>query len=135
MISIPNIETLCMRVMPPSLQKLSIDNCDNFQYFDCSDSLVMKVISHLRNLTITNCKMLKGVVGVTKVAEEQRSRKSIEFPNLSTLKLESLDELVSFVININNLGDEKEKSQSALFYYDDNYQVTVKIMSKILFIS
>ncbi|XP_047306228.1 putative disease resistance protein At5g05400 [Impatiens glandulifera] len=64
MTSILNIETLCL---PPSLQKLNIDRCDNFQYIDfsnsmVSNSMVMKVISNLRNLTIRKCKMLNGVV-------------------------------------------------------------------------
>ncbi|XP_047329867.1 disease resistance protein RPS2-like isoform X2 [Impatiens glandulifera] len=118
-ISTPNIETLCM---PPSLQKLYIDNCDNFQYVDFSPNLV---ISHLKSVIIKRCKMLKGVVGVTTGAGEQR-RKSIEFPNLSTLELESLDKLASFVIDVNNLDDKIEKSPSTLFYHND-YQVPMKI--------
>ncbi|XP_047315457.1 disease resistance protein RPS2-like isoform X2 [Impatiens glandulifera] len=138
LISNPNIETFCSS--SPSLQKLNIDNCDNFQYFDFSDSLVIKVISHLRNLTIKNCTKLKGVVGVTTGAEEQQ-RKSIEFPNLSTLELESLVELASFVIDVSNLGDKEEKSENALFYQDD-YQVSfpcledlqIKNLSKINYI-
>ncbi|XP_047331516.1 probable disease resistance protein At1g12290 [Impatiens glandulifera] len=138
LISNPNIEIFCSS--SPSLQKLNIDNCDNFQYFDFSDSLVMKVITHLRNLTIKNCTKLKGVVGVTTGAEEQQ-RKSIEFPNLSTLELESLVELASFVIDVSNLGDKEEKSQSALFYQDD-YLVSfpcledlqIKNLSKINYI-
>ncbi|XP_047331824.1 disease resistance protein RPS2-like [Impatiens glandulifera] len=123
MTSILNIETLCL---PPSLQKLNIDRCDNFQYIDfsnnmVSNSMVMKVISNLRNLTIRKCKMLNGVVGVTMGVGEQQ-RKSIEFPNLLTLYLESLDEFTSFVITVNNLGDKEEKSRNALFYHND-YQV------------
>ncbi|XP_047330317.1 disease resistance protein UNI-like [Impatiens glandulifera] len=124
MISIPNIKTLCM---PPSLQKLNIDKCDNFQYVDFSPNLV---ISHLKNVIITRCKRLKGVVGVTTGAGEQR-KKSIEFPNLSILKLESLDKLASFVIDVNNLDDKNEKSQSALFYHN-NYQVTMKIILNLV---
>ncbi|XP_047331816.1 uncharacterized protein LOC124935426 [Impatiens glandulifera] len=134
--SIPNIKTLC-NILLPSLQKLKIDSCDDFQYVDFFDSLV---ISHLRNLIIKNCTKLKGVVGVTTGAEEQQ-RKSIEFPNLSTLELESLVELASFVIDVSNLGDKEEKSQSALFYQDD-YQVSfpcledlqIKKLSKINYI-
>ncbi|XP_047330064.1 probable disease resistance protein At5g63020 [Impatiens glandulifera] len=124
MISIPNIETLCM---PPSLQKLNMDSCDNFQYVDFSNSLV---ISHLRRLTIKNCRRLKGVVGVTTEAEERQPRKSIEFTNLSTLDLESLDELASFVIDVNNMGDEEKKSQSALFYHND-YQVSFPCLTEL----
>ncbi|XP_047332254.1 disease resistance protein RPS2-like [Impatiens glandulifera] len=123
--SIPNIKTLC-NILLPSLQKLKIDSCDDFQYVDFFDSLV---ISDLRNLTIKNCTKLKGVVGVTTGAEEQQ-RKSIEFPNLSTLELESLVELASFVIDVSNLGDKEEKSQSALFYQDD-YQVSFPSLQKL----
>ncbi|XP_047331833.1 probable disease resistance protein At1g61310 [Impatiens glandulifera] len=127
MISIPNIETLCV---PPSLQKLNIDNCDNFQYVDFSPN---SVISHLENVIIKRCKMLKGVVGVTTGAGEQR-RKSIEFPNLSTLNLESLDKLTSFVIHVNNLDDKDEKSQNALFYHND-YQLEIPCLKELSMIS
>ncbi|XP_047331822.1 probable disease resistance protein At1g61310 [Impatiens glandulifera] len=116
--SIPNIETLC-NILLPSLQKLNIDSCDNFQYVDFFDSLI---ISNLKSLIIKRCKMLKGVVGVTTGGEEQW-RKSIKFPNLSTLELESLEKLASFVIDVNNLDDKDEKSRSVLFYHDD-YQVS-----------
>ncbi|XP_047331817.1 disease resistance protein RPS2-like [Impatiens glandulifera] len=127
MISIPNIETLCF---PPSLQRLNIDNCDKFQYFDLSGSLVTKVISNLRDVRIENCKMLKGVVGVTTSAGGLQQRKSIEFPNLDRLDLRSLDGLTGFVINVNNLGDKEEKSQNALFYHD-GYQVSFPSLEEL----
>ncbi|XP_047331834.1 probable disease resistance protein At4g27220 [Impatiens glandulifera] len=123
--SIPNIETLC-NIFLPSLQKLNIDSCDNFQYVDFFDSLV---ISNLKSLIIKSCKMLKGVVGVTTGAREQ-GRKSIEFPNLSTLELEFLDKLSSFVIDVNDLDDKDEKSQSVLFYHDD-YQVMLPSLHEL----
>ncbi|XP_047309838.1 uncharacterized protein LOC124913287 [Impatiens glandulifera] len=76
-------------------------------------------ISYLENLSIKHCKMLKGLIGVSKCVEEE-SKKSIEFSNLKRLDLVSLDKLTSFVMEINNLDDEEEKSQKrTLFDHDE----------------
>ncbi|XP_047331803.1 uncharacterized protein LOC124935413 [Impatiens glandulifera] len=102
-LSIPNIESLC-NFVAPSLKSLSIDSCDSLRYV-LSENFLMSV-SHFTKLFIANCKMLKGIIGVSTGVEEQWE-KSIEFPNLKELELKYLDKLTSIVVNINNLDDEE----------------------------
>ncbi|XP_047324981.1 uncharacterized protein LOC124928777 [Impatiens glandulifera] len=113
--SLLNIESL--HIMAPSLNKLDIDGCDSLRYV-FTESFLMS-ISHLEKLSIKKCKMLKGLIGVSKCVEEE-SKKSIEFSNLKRLDLASLDKLTSFVMEINNLDDEEEKlQQRTLFDHDE----------------
>ncbi|XP_047329897.1 probable disease resistance protein At4g27220 [Impatiens glandulifera] len=115
-LSIPNIVTLC-HIVAPSLKELYIKRCHNLRYVFSTRFLIS--ISHLEILTIRECKMLKGVIGVSTGVEVQWE-KAIEFSNLMRLYLGFLDKFTSFVIDNNNLDNEEEKSQQrTLLYYDE----------------
>ncbi|XP_047324996.1 uncharacterized protein LOC124928796 [Impatiens glandulifera] len=117
-LSIPNIETL--HIVAPSLNNLYINSCDSLRYV-FSESLLIS-ISHLESLSIKKCKILKGLIGVSKGVEDE-SKKSIEFPNLKRLDLASLDKLTSFVMDINNLDDEEKKSQQKTVFGHDEVKI------------
>ncbi|XP_047331804.1 probable disease resistance protein At4g27220 [Impatiens glandulifera] len=132
--SIPNIETL--PIVAPFLNKLYINSCDSLRYVFSKSYLS---ISHLEKLSIKECKMLKGLIGVSKGVEEE-SKKSIELPNLKKLNLAFLDKLMSFVMDINNLDvEEKKLQQQTLFDRDEVsfpclYRLVINGLSKINYI-